>query len=145
MKTPEELQREDRIWQNELDAKKYLIQVHDERFRDMLGTDFKLAKLDGAALTQKQQFILDMLSIGQMALDLVPHPDIAHQIKDMDFLPIKGIAVLSFNVDKNMIIDRTTGWGEEKNQNDQDNEKEDAWIDKIKKKMGQGKNKMEEQ
>lgn len=135
MKTDREIEREDRLWQTELDLKKSLIKVHDEEFRTILGEDFKLAKLND----QERAFILDMVGIGRMALDLVPNPDIAQEIKDMDFLPIKTIAILRFNIEKNMIVDRSVGWGEEKEKQEDQNEETEKWINRLQKRLGNQK------
>ena len=135
MKTDREIEGEDRLWQTELDLKKSLIKVHDEEFRTILGEDFKLAKLND----QERAFILDMVGIGRMALDLVPNPDIAQEIKDMDFLPIKTIAILRFNIEKNMIVDRSVGWGEEKEKQEDQNEETEKWINRLQKRLGNQK------
>lgn len=111
-------------WQNELDAKKYLTQVEME-FKKILGSDFKLANFND----QDREFIMSMVSIGIMAVDITPNPDIGHSIKEMDFIPLNTLAVLKFNLHGNMIVDRILNW---QNSQEQEN-KESDWLEKFSK------------
>lgn len=122
-------------WQNDLDTKKYLTEVHSD-FKQYLGVDFKLAKL-----TDKQkEFIMDMLTIGMMSSDLTPNPDVGEEIKMMDYATINAISILEFNNQENMIIDRLTDYGKREEEKKQEEEKEDQWFNKMKKRMMKAKN-----
>ncbi len=116
-----------KIWQTELDAKKYLTQVHMD-FKKFLGTDFKLAKFED----KEREFILTILTAGMMVSDLCPHPDIGMELKEMDFAYINTLAVLKFNVDDNMIVDRITGWQKE---NDGELQEESEYLSRLAKRI----------
>lgn len=122
-------------WQTELDAKKYLTDVHMP-FKDILGTDFKQAKFSD----QDREFIMTMVGAGIMIKEICPNPDIGNNIKELDFSYIYTLAVLKFNLDGNMIVDRITNW--EKQQSEETGES--SWIEQMKKQFGGEKKKKEE-
>lgn len=143
MKGDKEIEREEKLWQNELDLKKSLMTVHDTDFRKILGEDFKLGKLDNTEISRKQRFVMDFMGIARLGLDLCPHPDYAIEIYNMDMMYAKGLAILSFNVDDNMFVDRATSWQQNKEEEGTEGITEDKLLDRWKKRMG--KNKLEEQ
>lgn len=127
MKIDKEILKEERQpWQNQLDANKYLTEVHMD-FKKIIGTDYKQAKFSD----QDREFIMSMVGVGIMAMDLCPNPEIGEQIKELDFGYINTLAILKFNLDGNMIVDRITNW--EKQTGEQ--EEESNWIEKLTKRI----------
>lgn len=125
-------------WQHDLDAKKHLTEVHMGEFKKLLGTDFKMAKFDD----KEREFIMTILTAGLMAVDICPHPDIAEDIKQMDYAYINALAVLKFNVDGNMIVNRITNWTEHDNETKDKLDFIDRFNDRI---TGKKKPKMVEE
>ena len=113
------------LWQHDLDAKKYLVEVHNKEFRKILGEDYKLAKLTD----QDREFIMEMVGAGITALEIIPVPETAVEVKEMDFAYINTLSILKFNQQENMIVDRTTGWQQE--DRGVQTEEESAFIKKF--------------
>lgn len=117
-------------WQNELDTKKYLVDVHSD-FKQYLGTDFKMAKLS----SNQKEYILDMLTVGMISFEITPNPDVGHEIKQLDYSTMNAISILEFNQDNNMIIDRLTEFIKKENEQEKGEKEEEAWYKKMKRRM----------
>lgn len=113
-------------WQTELDAKKDLVQVHNNNFRQVLGEDFKLAKFE----EKDVEHILNLLGAGTGIIGLCPNPDVARDMKDMVFTYLNGLAVLRFNRHENMIVDRIANWNPEQ-QGDEDKDFKDRLLERL--------------
>lgn len=125
------------VWTSDYDQNRFLTQVHMP-FKKILGVDFKLAKFT----PQEQEFILDMVQIGMMAVDIVPDPDIGQDIKEMDFGVINTLAILRFNVEGNVILNRLTKWEEPEKQV---RHEDLPWVERLRKRVsGESKPKVEE-
>lgn len=120
------IQTETKPWQHDLDAKKYLLDVH-MAFKKYLGVDFKLARLND----KEREFIFTMVPAALGIYDLCPNKQIAEEIMNMDMAYVNTLAILKFNVDNNMIVNRLTQF--EPPQTDE--EEDTSFIERIKKRI----------
>lgn len=134
--------KEEKPWSHELDAVKHLTDVHMD-FKKYVGTDFKLAKLDNDVMTKKQVFVMDMVPAARMAYDLCPNKEIGLEIHDMIMSHVNTMAIVNFNLDKNMIVDRVTAWVS-KTQDDTTAEDDSRWKRMINRMTGKGRPSQEE-
>jgi hypothetical protein len=78
-----------------------------------------------------------------MIADLCPNPDIGQELKEMDYTYINTLAVLKFNIDDNMIVDRITEW--QKPTEEEDHELDNSYVERLMKKIsGEKKPRYEE-
>lgn len=104
------------FWENELDAKKHLLEIHDDTV--VLGREFKKSRLTD----KEKELIINMLPAAQLAIDLCPNKITGREIATMDLHVINALPIINFNHPTNHVLNRYTQWEPaEEDRNDDEN------------------------
>lgn len=92
-------QEEKKPWASDLDAKKFIVDVHMD-FRELMGVDFKTAYFED----KDRELMFNLIPMALLGQQLCPNKLMGKQIMQMDLALVNVLAITKFNIKGNPLF-----------------------------------------